>query len=130
MLSTACSFYRWEDSRLVRAEPGGLKTRLSSSCLPRKASPRFLMTYLLPSALVNSFQEGGATLLPARELETRVEVSQQVPVWTQEAAAPPGQQKQNRGFVLPDSLCVGCSRPGLSWAQLGSAGWHREALFP
>lgn len=118
MLSTACSLYRWEDSRPARAEPRGLKTGLSSSCLPRKASPRFLMTYLLPSALVNSFQEGGATLLPARELETRVEVSQQGPRRLQPHQD--SRSRQNRGFVLPDSLCVGCSRP--AGTQLGSAG--------
>lgn len=72
------------------------------------------------SAPVNGFQEGWAPLLPGREPETRVEGSQQGPAWTQEVAAPPGQQKQNRGFVLPESLCVGCSQLGLGPARLST----------
>lgn len=118
------------EARGAQADSGTQRQDRSSGFLapgPQgKAGFRLPLTsHLLHLALVHGFPGGPGSLLPATELEIGVEVFQQSPGCGPQALLGPRrlqprrQKQQNGGFVLPESLSVGCSQPdSRGWARL------------
>lgn len=83
----------------------------------KAASQPSLTSCVLLWALADGFPGGPGSLLPATgagdqggSLSAEPWLRSSGPAWTQEAAAPLRQQKQNGGFVFPESLAVGRSQ--------------------